>query len=252
MKMYDALAEFWPLLSAPEEYAEEAAFYWRVMQSASSTPITTVLELGAGGGNNAFHLKNHAHLTLVDPADGMLAHSRVINPECEHVVGDMRDLRLGRQCDAVFVHDAVCYMTTEADLRKAMDTAFVHCRPGGVVLFCPDYVKETFRADTDCGGTDEGPRSFRFLEWTHDPDPSDSTYIADYVFAFRTDVAGELRLEHDQHLEGLFPRQTWLDTLTAAGFVAPRAVPLEHSDVDPGVHEVFVATRPAIPQEPRR
>lgn len=243
MKLYEALAEFWPVMSGPDEYVEEAAFYWRVMQTARQAPIATMLELGSGGGNNAFHLKAHAALTLVDPVEGMLAHSRRINPGCEHVVGDMRDVRLGRQFDAVFVHDAVCYMTTGADLRKAMDTAFVHCRPGGVVLFCPDYVKETFRPATDCGGHDDGTTSFRFLEWTHDPDPADSTYVADYVFAFRTEVDGELRIEHDRHLEGLFPRQTWFDTLMAAGFVSPRGVPLEHSEVEPGVHEVFVAIR---------
>lgn len=242
MKMYGALATYWPLLSPPEEYAEEAAFYWRVLQGERREPITSVLELGSGGGNNAFHLKAHAALTLVDPAEDMLAHSRRINPECEHVVGDMRDLRLGRQFDAVFVHDAVCYMATGVELRMAMDTAFAHCRPGGVVLFCPDYVTETFREATDCGGHDTDGIRFRYLEWTHDPDPFDSTYIADYVFAIGAD-AGGVRIEHDRHIEGLFSRQTWLDTLTAAGFTAPRAVPLEHSDVEPGVHEVFVATR---------
>ena len=44
----------------------------------------------------------------------------------------------------LLVHDAVCYMTTPEDLRRAMETAFIHCRPGGVALFCPDYVAETF------------------------------------------------------------------------------------------------------------
>ena len=48
----------------------------------------------------------------------MLALSRALNPECEHLAGDMRTLRLGRVFDAVFVHDAVCYMTTRADLRE--------------------------------------------------------------------------------------------------------------------------------------
>ncbi len=33
--------------------------------------------------------------------------SRELNPDCEHVLGDMRTLRLGRTFDAVFVHDAV-------------------------------------------------------------------------------------------------------------------------------------------------
>jgi len=44
----------------------------------------------------------------------MLELSRTINPEAEHILGDMRTLRLGRTFDAVLIHDAICYMTTEA------------------------------------------------------------------------------------------------------------------------------------------
>src|SRR6185503_21114943 len=114
----------------------------------------TVLELGRGGGNNASQLKARFEMLLVEPAAGMLALSRVLNPECEHVQGDMRTVRLGRQFDAVFVHDAVAYMTTEADLRMVIETAFVHCRPGGAALFAPDHIRENFRPSTDHGGHD--------------------------------------------------------------------------------------------------
>ena len=45
-----------------------------------------------------------------------------------------------------------------ADMRRAMETAWVHCRPGGAVLFAPDYVRENFPgALTDDGGCDEAP-----------------------------------------------------------------------------------------------
>ena len=57
----------------------------------------------------------------------MLAVSRALNPECEHIEADIRAVRLGRTFDAVFVHDAICHMTTEADLRAALETAIVHC-----------------------------------------------------------------------------------------------------------------------------
>ena len=79
-----------------------------------------VLELGSGGGNNAVHLKAGFDLTLVDLSAEMVAVSQPLNPECDHVVGDMRTVRLGRTFDAVFVHDAVAYMLTEDDLRAAM------------------------------------------------------------------------------------------------------------------------------------
>jgi hypothetical protein len=46
-------------------------------------------------------------MTLVEPSVGMLAVSRALNPDLEHVQGDMRTVRLGRHFDAVFVHDAI-------------------------------------------------------------------------------------------------------------------------------------------------
>lgn len=133
-KLYSSLAPWWALVSAPEEYEEEADYYRSLLESACAGPMKTVLELGSGGGNNAWHMKQSVRMTLVDFSEEMLAVSRRLNPECEHLNGDMRSLRLHRTFDAVFVHDAVAYMTTEDDLRAAMMTAYVHCR--GVVPPC--------------------------------------------------------------------------------------------------------------------
>jgi SAM-dependent methyltransferase len=240
--MYESLAPWWPLLSAPAEYAEESAFYADRLSAACAAPIRTVVELGSGGGNNASHLKTRWDMVLVEPSAGMRAVSRALNPECEHIEGDMRTVRLGRQFDAVFVHDAVCYMTTEADLRLAIETVFVHCRPGGAALFAPDHVRETFAPSTDHGGHDDGTRGLRYLAWTWDPDPDDSTYLVEYAFLLRA-PDGSVRAEHDRHVEGLFSRARWLDLLAEAGFAA-RVVPFDHSEVEPGSYEVFVATRP--------
>ena len=76
----------------------------------------TLLELGSGGGNNASHPKASYACTLTDRSPEMLELSRSLTPECEHVHGDMRTLRLGRSFDAVFVHDALMYLTSEDDL----------------------------------------------------------------------------------------------------------------------------------------
>jgi ubiquinone/menaquinone biosynthesis C-methylase UbiE len=86
-KMYGELADWWPLLSAPAVYAEEAESYRRLLTEAADRPPETVLELGSGGGNNAFHLKAHFRLTLVDLSEGMLEVSRELNPELEHLQG---------------------------------------------------------------------------------------------------------------------------------------------------------------------
>src|SRR3954468_1805196 len=104
-KLYSELASWFHLLSAPKDYAEEAEFAQNTLIESSATPVKTVLELGAGGGNNAFHMKSAFGMTLTDLSQSMLDESRGINPECEHIVGDMRTLRLDRTFDAVFVHD---------------------------------------------------------------------------------------------------------------------------------------------------
>lgn len=240
--LYDELADWWPLLSPPEEYVEEAAEYQAILLETAEGEVEEVLELGSGGGNNASHLKRRFRMTLVDRSPGMLSVSSALNPECEHVEGDMRLVRLNRTFDAVFAHDAVAYLTTEEDLAAAMRTAAVHCRPGGAALFVPDYVRETFVEGTDHGGHDGPDRAMRYLEWWHDPIALDTTFLVDYAFLLRL-PGGALDVRRDRHVCGLFPRQTWIDLLEQAGFEA-RAVALRHDDRPIGA-EAFAGRRRA-------
>jgi len=240
-RLYGDLAAWWPLVSPVAEYTEEAAYLATLLGSAR-IPVREVLELGSGGGHNAFHLKQHFTMVLVDLSAEMLDMSRRINPECEHHQGDMRTLRLGRTFDAVFVHDAVSYMTTEEDLTQAVETAFVHCRPGGVAVFVPDHVTETFTGTTDHGGYDDPDgRGVRYLEWTWDPDPHDTWIRAEYAFLIR-EADGSVRSAHETHRVGLFSRETWLRTLRDAGF-APRAL-TEQTEEERAPRVLFVAHRP--------
>lgn len=242
-KLYGELASWWPLMSAPSDYAEEAAVYRRAIVDGSRRPVRTLLELGSGGGNNASHLAPHfAAMTLVDLSPAMLAVSRALNPSLEHVHGDLRATRLGRRFDAVLVHDAITYMTTEDDLRRAMETAFVHCEPGGAALFCPDCVRETFREETEHGGHDGDGRSMRWLSWTWDADPGDTVYEVDYAYLLREGL-GPPRVVLDRHQEGLFARADWLRLLALVGF-EPRLLPFEHSEIEPGTVEIFLGVKP--------
>ncbi len=241
--LYSDLASWFHLLTAPEDYAEEAKTYRRALVEACELPPRTVLELGSGGGNNASHMKAHFDMTLVDLSPQMLDLSRGLNPELEHIEGDMRTVRLGREFDAVFIHDAIVYMATEADLRSAMETAFVHCRPGGAAFFAPDHTRENFRPSTSHGGHDGQERSLRYLEWKWDTDPADDTYTHLLVYALR-EAGGSLRIEHDETVCGLSSRETWLRLLTEAGF-QPKVLPFEHSEIEPGAGDFFVATRPS-------
>jgi trans-aconitate methyltransferase len=234
--LYEDLAAWWPLLSPPTEYEGEAADLLPRLGVAVDAPPATLLELGAGGGSLASHLKRHFRLTLTDKAPAMLAVSRELNPECEHLVGDMRSLRLERHFDAVLIHDAITYATDPTAVQATLHTAAIHCRAGGTVAVLPDYVRETFAPKTDHGGHDAADgRGLRYLEWTWDPDPADDRYTVDYAFLLRA-ADGSVTVEHDRHVEGLFARARWLQWLAEAGLSA-------HSEKDPWGRDVFIGTR---------
>jgi len=234
-KLYAELASWWPLLSRPEDYKADADCVWQLLLTGSGRPPGTVLELGSGGGNTASHLKQRARLTLVDLAEGMLEVSRALNPECEHVLGDMRTVRLGRAFDAVYIHDAIMHLTTEEDLRAAIGTAVSHCRPGGVVALMPDCTLETFRENSHRDGYNGSGRSLRYLQWDIDHDPNDTEYTAHFAYLLR-DRDGVVRTEFEQMRLGLFPRETWLKLIREAGCEVHTALGPEGNEVFAGVN----------------
>jgi SAM-dependent methyltransferase len=238
---YGELATWWPLISPVEDYEDEAVEIGRHLESARIS-VVDVLELGSGGGHVARWLKDRFRLTLVDRSASMLAVSAALNPECDHRPGDMRTVRLGRTFDAVLMHDAVDYLCSGDDLAATFRTAAVHCRPGGIVVVLPDDTRETFEPSTDHGGSDAPDgRGIRYLEWTVDPDPTDTTVRTDYVFVAR-EADGSVRVVHDVHVLGLFPESTWTAQLEAAGFEVE--VRTEHTEEDRPPRRIFVGHAP--------
>jgi SAM-dependent methyltransferase len=218
-RLYSDLASWWSLLSPPVHYVEEAEDLLPLLREGVGESTTaTLLELGAGGGSLASHLKPYFRLTLTDRSPEMLANSRRVNPESEHIVGDMRSLDLGREFDRVLIHDAIMYLTEPGDVQAALRTAARHCRRGGRLVVLPDCVRETFTPATECGGED-GPdgRGLRYLQWSWDPDPTDHTFETNYAYLLR-EADGSVRAELDCHLIGCFPRGDWLAWLADAGF----------------------------------
>lgn len=237
-RLYQDLAPWFHLLTSPAEYVEEAEIYARVLAEAP-VEVTEVLELGSGGGNVASHLRDRFTLTLTDLSSEMVEISRSINPGVEHIVGDMRTLRLGRTFDAVFAHDAVSYLKTVEDLAATIETTAIHCRPQGTAVFVPDYVAETWKEVTSHGGHDGPDRSMCYLEWTHSFDPSTYRYVMDMAYLMR-DAEGGVDVVHDRHDLSAFPRALWLELLEGSGFDA-RTQTVEWSD---GVSsELFVGRR---------
>ncbi len=214
--LYDELAPFYHLLDPLEDHAGEGEEFGSVLRSATSG-ARSLLELGAGAGHGAFYLKDaFERLTLVDLSPAMLARSRRLNPDCEHLEGDMRTLRLGRTFDCLLIHDAITYLTSVEELAQVAETAFDHLRPGGAALVIPDCVTESFVDSYEDHAGDDDERSLRCLAWSYDPDPTDTTHVTDYALLLREN--GEVRAVHDRHVHGLFPVRTWIEVHQRAGF----------------------------------
>ncbi len=212
-KLYSELADWWQVFSPTSDYVDEAAFFHKLFKHAVAKSI---LELGAGGGNVAWYLKKDFQMTLTDLSSGMLEMSKQQNPECQHIVGDMRYLRLGRTFDGVFIHDAIMYMLNIEDLLAVFITAHIHLKSGGIIVVAPDCTRETFKETTDYEGHDLGNRGVRYIQWISDKDPDDTMFNYDFIIALKE--KDNLRTIIDRQLCGVFPRQTWLELLKKAGF----------------------------------
>ena len=186
-RLYRELAPWFHLLTSPADYAEEAELYGRVLVEHADGPVETVLELGSGGGNNASHLKRHFALTLVDRSPEMLELSRGLNPEFEHVEGDMRT-RPARPClrRRLRARRARVHPHRAGTAGRLRDR--IRSLPAGrSAVFVPDYVRETFEPRTSHGGHDseDGQRGLRYVEWVR-LDPSDQMrHVVDFAYLIR-------------------------------------------------------------------
>lgn len=220
-KMYSGLAWLWPVLSAPDEYIQEAEFFQEVifayLAERKTTAKVNVLHLGCGGGHIDWTLKKEFHITGLDLSAPMLALARQLNPECEYLIGDMRSARLERKFEAVIAADSIDYMLTEADLKAAFQTAWDHLLIGGVFCTYAEDTREHFVNNKSfCFTEEKNGIDLAFFQNYYDPDPTDTTLEKTFVYLIRR--AGQLTIEHDQHICGLFPQATWTRLLEEVGF----------------------------------
>ncbi len=227
--LYDELVPFYHLLDPLEDHRDEGEEFGSVLDDAVPD-ANTLLELGSGAGHGAYFVKSKFELaTLTDLSPKMLARSVTLNPECEHIEGDMRTIRLARLFDCVLIHDAIAYMTDEADLAAVAQTAYTHLRSGGAALVIPDCLRESFRDYYEDHAGDDEKRSLRCLTWSYDPNPKDTTHLTDFAFLLRED--GVVRAVHDRHVYGLFSITQWMEIWTRAGFrvqIISRPLPTEY------------------------
>ena len=215
-RMYGDLAWMWPIISPPEDYREETEEYIRLIKDQSGIPVKKILNLGCGGGHHDFTLAQKFEVTGVDLSNEMLALARQLNPGVTYVNGDMRAVRLGQGFDAVVVFDSIAYMRTVESLKAAFLTAYTHLRPGGVFVTYIEETVENFEQNKTIHLTHKKDDvEITLIENYYDPVPNDFWYEANFIYLIRR--AGDLTIETDCHLLGLFPFKTWIELMESVG-----------------------------------
>lgn len=231
-RLYKDLAWLWPTMSPPEEYVEEAEFLTGLIRSYLDYEPKTMLHLGCGGGHIDMTFKKYFAITGVDKSTNMLELARNLNPECDYITGDMRNISLKRLFDIALIYDSVNYMTTETDLKAVFQTAFRHLKPGGLALTVVEQIPDKFQQNkTKFQHRQKGKIELTYIEHWYDPDPADSTYETVFVYLIRK--YGHLSIEHDLHVCGIFPLETWERLLKEVGFKSEKDT-FKHSTFSPG------------------
>ena len=151
-RMYDDFAHLWPLISHHSDYELEAKHWRDALTAELGQGRLRILELGVGGGNNLHHILysncdgrpspyptcNGEHMqqdhpahdaAVVDLSINMLASCKMLNPSVRQHIADMQTIRLYETFDAILIHDAVCYLISEDDIRATLAIARDHPLP---------------------------------------------------------------------------------------------------------------------------
>jgi SAM-dependent methyltransferase len=139
-------AEYYDLFYKEKPYREEAEYVLGLIR-ARRAKVSTILDLGCGTGLRCLELARRG-LTVcgVDQSESMLAVARQhlaaavdISPATlGFQVGDITTFRAASSYDAVIsLFHVFSYLTTEEELKQAIECSFANLNPGGVFLF--DY-----------------------------------------------------------------------------------------------------------------
>ncbi len=216
-RLYKDLAWLWSIWEDIEVYRRESELFAKLIKKYAEIKVRSLLDMGCGGGKNAFHLKRYFKVTGVDISDAMLRSAKKLNPECNFYQADMRNLDLKRQFDSVFINDAITYMTTKRDLLRVFRSAYKHLKTGGVMITHPDECKERFKQnETTIWTSKTDDMDITFIENNYDSNPKDNTFEKTLIYLIRK--RGKLKIEHDFHVCGLFTLDVWRTSLRNVGF----------------------------------
>lgn len=141
MNVFGNYSRYYDLLYKDKDYNGETAYVDKLLQRYGNAP-GSILELGCGTGKHALLLSQKGYtVTGIDQSEEMLKKACARKNEypdvkCEFYTGDVRNVRLDKQFDAVIsLFHVISYQTSNEDLLDAFKTAAVHLKSGGTFIF---------------------------------------------------------------------------------------------------------------------
>jgi ubiquinone/menaquinone biosynthesis C-methylase UbiE len=198
---YNDLAWTENLLANPEEYKNEVLYYVDLIKRYSSISPSSLLHLGCGAGGQDTFFKQYFKVTGVDLSDGMLRIARNRHPEIDYIEGDMKNIHLNQQFDAVVIPDSIDYMVTGDELNQAFTTAALHLKIGGVLLIVAK-TEDSFKNNNFAYNGENKDVSVTLLENNYINPYKPNTYEATFLYLIRK--CGELSIYTEHQLLGLF------------------------------------------------
>mgnify|MGYP000480617101 FL=1 len=189
--------------------------FCELIQKQSQIEVNTLLHLGSGAGSNDYTFKRHFKVTGIDISDKMLKVARTINPKVTNIKGDMREIRLRKEFDVVVIPESIGHMTTLFDLSKAIQTAYEHIKPGGLLLLAA-LVHEDFQENNFVYTGSKGNIEITLFENNYMQSPSATTYEATVFYLIRRN--GQLETASDRVTIVVFKRAIWHDLLSEISF----------------------------------
>jgi len=136
-------AEAYDTIYHDKDYGAECNLVERLFTREAATPVRDVLDLGCGTGRHAELLADRGFEVvgvdrsphMIEQARARAAHGRDSRSPLYHVA-DLRTFRSDRRFDATLMMFAVLgYQLEDDDVLTALQTARVHLRNGGLLLF---------------------------------------------------------------------------------------------------------------------
>ncbi|MBD0255373.1 MAG: class I SAM-dependent methyltransferase [Cytophagales bacterium] len=142
MSVFAHYARYYNLLYKDKNYRGEVDYLVKLLEQYASRP-RSILNLGCGTGKHDFLLADRGYdVTGVDLSADMIAvadqtrQASATRGTTQFLTGDLREVRLGRQFDAVVsLFHVMSYQVTNADLDRAFQTVKAHLKPGGTFVF---------------------------------------------------------------------------------------------------------------------